>query len=97
MTVDAAQAVLECSERMLAAANAGRWDDLTRLERERRALLEYLFAPGAVVDAGALARLGRINDEIVTLGESHRDELRRTLEDGRSRRRAAEAYRAGAG
>lgn len=97
-TSDGLAAVLECSERMCVAARAGRWDDLTLLERERRALLEELFASAeTVVDASALQRLAEMNDEIIALGANHRDELRQALEEGRGRRRAADAYRAGAG
>ncbi len=96
MSVDATASVLECSERMLAAAIAGDWDELARLERERRGLLGHMFAPEAVIEPAALSRLAQINDEIIALGESHRNELRRTLEDGRAQRRAADAYRAGA-
>lgn len=95
---DGLAAALDCSERMCGAARAGRWDDLTLLERERRALLEELFASAeTVIDAPALRRLTEMNDEIIALGANHRDELRRALEDGRTRRRAADAYRAGAG
>jgi hypothetical protein len=97
MSSAAAQAVLECSERMLAAATAGQWDDLVRLERERRGLLEDMFAPGTIVEPATLRRLVEINEEIVALGRAHRDELRRGLEDGRAQRRAADAYMAGAG
>jgi hypothetical protein len=95
---DGLAAVLECSERMCAAARAGRWDDLTLLERERRALLDELFSSEeTVVDAPALRRLTEMNDEIIALGTRHRNELHRALEDGRGRRRAADAYRVGAG
>lgn len=96
---DGLAAVLECSERMCSAARAGRWDDLTLLERERRTLLDELFsAEETVVDASVLRRLTEMNDEIIVLGARHRDELHRALEEGRTRRRAADAYRgAGAG
>jgi hypothetical protein len=97
MSGEAAKAVLECSERMLAAASAGRWEELVQLERERRELLEDMFEPGAALEPDMLRRLVEINEEIVALGKSHRDELRRELEDGRAQRRAADAYRVGAG
>jgi hypothetical protein len=49
----------EHSARLAAAAAGGDWDEVTRLEAERRPLLEAAFAAGAPHDAAAAADLIR--------------------------------------
>lgn len=85
--------LLGCSERMLAAARASRWEELATLEAERQAVMRG-FAP-ADVGPGSRAdmvRLLEINAEIIALGEARREELMRSFSSHRRRRRAADAY-----
>lgn len=86
---------LRCSERMLELARSGGWEELALLQCEREALLRNAAAAGSA-DAEGIARMLAINEEILALGASHRDELMRACADSRQARRAVGAYAAGA-
>lgn len=99
MSAGALREALQCSERMLAAAQAGRWEELAALQVDREAVLQVAAARtgGAdPTDAECIARLLVINEEILALGAAHRDELMRACADSRQARIAVGAYAAGA-
>lgn len=100
MSAGALREALQCSEHMLAAAQAGRWEELAALQVDREAVLQAAAAArtgGAdPTDAECIARLLAINEEILALGAAHRDELMRACADSRQARIAVGAYAAGA-
>ena len=93
MSAIALDEAVRLSERMLAAAREGNWDDLVALEAERGRLLSS--SVHALQEGGAAERIARVielNAEIIALGETHRDGLMRSFKSNLQRRHAAGAY-----
>jgi len=88
-----AQKVLRLSERMLAQAEQGNWDQLSGLENERSRSLESLFSHPAISEnlseiAGTLFEVISIDKECLRLGaEARKDmllQLNRQSQGGRA-------------
>jgi hypothetical protein len=78
--------LLALSTRMLKAAENGDWDEVARLDAERRRLATR---PGVMAQLPEAVRLG---EKVRALAENKKSEVARQLEGLRRGRRAAAAY-----
>lgn len=84
-------ALLEMSERMVAAARAGDWDAVAELEAERSRQLAAL----SITEPGALPlfkQMLALTEQVRELARRQRDRLGADMEDHQHRHRALSAY-----
>jgi len=84
-------------DRMLACAQAGDWDQVASLERDRQPLmaaLESKYPPGTLAfgSRAGLERLQQAHTRIIELGEAARGNLRVSLRQINKGRKAQQLY-----
>ncbi len=89
--------IVQLSYRMHELAGEGDWDDVVRLEEERRGLIEDCFSKDNPFQDNELAarRIRRILDldrGLMAMGADHRVELGETMRKVKRGRNAARAY-----
>lgn len=93
-------AFITTSEQMLELAKAGDWEEVTRLESDRRPALELFFNS---LDESArkkytellqksMERILSIDNEIMSLGQSFKVEALKSLQQNQVARKATAAY-----
>ncbi len=90
-------AIVQLSHRMHDLAVEGNWNEVVRLEQERRDLIADCFAPDNPFQDNerAARRIRRILDRdrgLMAMGEDHKSELGATLQKVQRGRSAARAY-----
>ncbi len=90
--------IVQLSDQMHELAGQGNWEEVVRLETERRDLIAVCFAKDNPFQDNELAarRIRRILDldrGLMAMGEDHRGELGKTLQKVQRGRNAARAYR----
>lgn len=92
-------AILEQTRAILAAAEAGAWEDITALEERRRVALETLFAsavdhePDAILLVDLIEQVREMDKTIGELARRERDAAAAELTRLRGARRHDRAYR----
>lgn len=93
MSAAVLEAVLRAGEAMREAARSARWDEVAERAGEcDRLLRDWDVAAADAADAPLVHRLLEINEEVIAIGASHRDELQRVIMGSQHQRRAARAY-----
>ncbi|HET6554913.1 MAG TPA: flagellar protein FliT [Dyella sp.] len=87
----AIERILDISARMLAAARAGDWDAVARLESERRCVLEQVRLDGPAA-LPVLKTLLAHTEAVRSLAGQHREQLGEALGQHQQRHRALSAY-----
>ncbi|WP_435104267.1 flagellar protein FliT [Arhodomonas sp. AD133] len=93
-----ARRLLELTQEMLKLGEGGDWVAFAEREVERQRLSQELFATpvprdAAPVVADCVRRVLDLDQELITLAESHREEAARALQDVQRGRQATDAYR----
>lgn len=93
--VDALEASVALTRRMLAEGQQGAWDKVIELERQRRTRLEQALAVKAPVNETTADRLRTILEldrQLIELGSLTRDAVAEELSDAQRGRKVARAY-----
>ena len=90
-------AIIDMTHAMLSCAQRQEWDDVIHKEQERRRALEAFFAQQVTVDeaeavASGIRELMALDNEILAMGRTARDEVARQAGLLQRGRRAEAAY-----
>lgn len=90
--------ILNISAKMRQLAQELQWENLARLENRRQGLIKSFFSsPVAIEDTEVIHegihRILDIDQQIISMGKKHREEIGGKLVDLRTHRKAVSAYK----